>query len=194
MDEITMGDKLKFLVKHTFGRVRKAWNGSYTKAILDDKLEESKMHCKTLNSILLSQDSFGKTHRVLISYEGEKNFCTVLSAESYVEIDETVKHILQNYDTYPRKQFGDFSNMIDKIHLITHCGKEIEIFDTMNLFIQYTEPIIIRDVVYLHEKTLTDIKSMKIVYYKDMELLEATFDFHKIKNEHIDTINKLLQS
>jgi len=192
MDEISTGNKIKYFAQHSFKRICKSWNGPYAKVILNNNIEDSEMHCKNLNSIFKSKEPFNDKHRVLVLYEGEKNFCVVSTVQSYTDIDKITDNILKNYNMYSRKKVDDHAHMIDKIYLLTNNNEEIEVVDIIDMFIQYSEPIKMYDIVHVYDKKCQDINLIKIIYYKDMECCEKIFDFQKLKNENIDVINGLL--
>lgn len=194
MDEISIGSKINCLTGYVCKKIINMWTGAYTKVILDDKIEESDKRCKEINSSFTSKDMFDTKHRVLVLYQKEKNFSTVLIAESYTQINEIVNDMLKNYNSYKRIQLDDSNVMIQRLVLLTKDNEEIDVTDMINMFIKYTEPITICDLSHLCGKKSESIKHMKFEYYKEMEPFEKIFDFQQIKDKDIEFINLMLKN
>jgi hypothetical protein len=189
MGDVSFLDKIKFLVKFGIKRVTSTLKGPYTKVILGDNIEKSKEHCDILNSSYIDvYEPFDNKNKVIIWYQGEKNFCTLLKTESYTSIDKSIKDILTNYSNFPKKSFDKDNVMIDKVFFVTIDDQEIEFFELMTLFIEYDDIITIGDIVYLFDKDHSHINFIKISYYEDFELKMKEIDFHEIKNDNIESI------
>ena len=140
----------------------------------------------------LANEHFLIKQRVVVSFEGNINFNTVVTADSYLEIYRNVQHIAENHDMYQRKVFGNLTFVIDKICLVTNDEEEIDVLDTLNTFILYTEPIKLSDIPLLYEKKCSDIKEIKITYFHEMDYKFVDIDFQSNKDEDIDFLNTLL--
>jgi hypothetical protein len=140
----------------------------------------------------MNNENFLIKQSVVVMFEGNINFNTVVLADSYHDIYRIMKHIMDNHHMYERKTFGNLNHIIDKICLVTNDGEEIDVLDTLNTFILYTEPIKLSNIPLLHDIKHEDIKDIKITYFNKMDYKLIEIDFQLNKDQNIDFLNTLI--
>ena len=168
-----------------FSRIRKNISFYFKKMLF------CAMNCVCLNESMTNEQFLIK-QRVVILFEGNVNFNTVILADSYRGIHQIVKQISENPRAYERKIFGNLMYVIDKIFMVTNDDEEIDVLDTLNTFIVYTEPIKLSDVPLLYDKKCEDIKEIKITYFHEMDYKFVDIDFESNQDKDIDFLNTLL--
>lgn len=149
------------------------------------------MNCVCLDDSMANEQFLIK-QRVVVSFEGNINFNTVVLADSYRDIYRIIKHITENHHMYERKTLGNLNYVVDKFCLVTRDDEEIDVLDTLNTFIMYTDPIKLLDIPLLHDKKSEDIKELKITYFHEMDYKFVDIDFESNKDQDIDFLNTLL--